>query len=481
MIGKPHQAKNTAVLAVMLCSWFPIQSRQITVPAKQAKAPCDSATQLKDLSESAAATITAAIKAAEAATTTATKLRAAALHQSGSAQTALLTLGERSQRRASQLLSQTAASAGTILKGAAAADRLSGAAETLAALQTLTLNDIPRVEAATFTAFATTTLTLQIESQTHGACYKSANERKDSTAAVNVAPAATDELTIPVATPTAGCRTAASPLSICAHSATSGQITSSSDCSTGQTTTIGIKGGNILTITPTATHIQHTTGNAKYKAIGSTQSVPSAKTIERDLALVQAMLNSARHLKAATTTHDWVGDYDETELKTIISKAIGGADATPNKPEIKDTVEAVTAELFGNKGDKITKTLQTFVSGFKPDKAAVGDGSTNLDSISDPDKLSGIAVYYTIKRFIDDQEEKKKNKASPSCPTNAEKPAEPKKNSIRLQKNTQQVKTAKKGVANLMIKKTLNAFQKLKLKRKMKNRFLASYEFKFYS
>nr|ARB51001.1 variant surface glycoprotein [Trypanosoma brucei] len=94
-------------------------------------------------------------------------------------------------------------------------------------------------------------------------------------------------------------------------------------------------------------------------------------------------------------------------------------------------------KLFGENGSKIKTQIAEIMKKFKPSRATGSDGNKKLDSTNAPDELSGIAVYYTIKRSVEEEQEKKKTKASFSCPTKTDKAQkEPKKTADECKKNT---------------------------------------------
>nr|APD75084.1 variant surface glycoprotein 1125.4887 [Trypanosoma brucei] len=398
-------------------------------PAKQATTPCTAATQLRELAHNSAAILDTVMDKVTQLQLEEQKLRPAALSFSEPTKSAAIALAATWGQRALTLSRKLQQKLTAVTDGVAAVSRLSGSAKTLSELATLQLEDINKITANTFATISSTKIKFKVAPKKHGACNKGNEQREEKSEGTTTKPANADEISVVTAEVPAEQTTAGNALSIYGHSSTTGPITGPGSCKNAQGTNIGIKGGIVFKITTAQTHIEAAAPNGPaYITVPAATKIPSDKKHAAELKLVTQMLSDARELEAAAATATTDATYDDTNLKDAIAKTLGGAEATATKAELKPVVDRTTKDLFGEKGETITKTVQTYVKGFKPWKAATGDESKTLDSISDPDELYKATIYYTVKNFITEQDQKKKNQASPSCSTNAEKPEEePKK------------------------------------------------------
>nr|APD74755.1 variant surface glycoprotein 1125.4228 [Trypanosoma brucei] len=445
-------------------------------PAKQATTLCTAATQLSELAHNSAAILDTVMDKVTQLQLEEQKLRPAALSFSEPTKSAAITLAATWEQRALTLSRKLKQKLPAVTDGVAAVSRLSGSAKTLSELATLQLEDINKITANTFATISSTKIKFKVAPKQHGACNKGKEQREEKSEGTTTKPSNVDEISVVTAEVPAEQTTAGNALTVCGHPTNNGAITGQSDCQDGQAAQIGIKGGIVLKITTAQTHIAPTpSGDKAYTAVSAGTKIPSDKTHAAELKLVSAMITAARELETATALPDPNADYDDTNLKDTIAKTLGGAETTATKAELKPVVDRAAKELFGEKGETITATMPKSVKGFKPWKAAIGDERKPLDSISDPDVLYKAAIYYTVKNFIDDQEQKKKNQANPSCPTNAEKPAEePKKTADECKKHTTAEDCKKEKGCDFDEKKDPKCFPKAETDKKDEKSFCSN-------
>nr|APD74699.1 variant surface glycoprotein 1125.4168 [Trypanosoma brucei] len=418
-----------ALLALLICGTR-YGCSSIQPAAKQAKTACEAAHQLGNLADQVTAAITQATNKIKQMLLKTQKLDVAAAHPDSKLATAAAAIASHFKKQAAEATQVLATTAPAIYAGAAALNRLAGNQATIAALDRLSIKDLVLGTATTYaTDGSIGTIPPQLPPSQTAECYDGDGKPVRD----NSGPAHASNLVYPItlhlAQPTAAQATRGGDFSFCGVTSggSNGQPPSSSTCVSTQATNIGIKGGKPLTSTPAVTSIGGQGSDSKYTKVSANNKIPNEATLSKELALVKLMIEAANTLEQQIVIPSIADAYNSINPAMMVAKTLGGEDASPSDENIKQQVKAAAEALFGADGDKIKSKLEEHMKAFQPSKAAGSDGNKKLDSIDDPNKLSKAAAYYTIKKFIDEAEEKKKSSTSPSCPTKTEKASEPPK------------------------------------------------------
>ncbi|EAN77428.1 variant surface glycoprotein (VSG, atypical), putative [Trypanosoma brucei brucei TREU927] len=204
-----------------------------------------------------------------------------------------------------------------------------------------------------------------------------------------------------------------------------------------EATFIGIKGGDFLkTAAVTTTRLASSAGKT-YPAITSTTTIPNDKTLNKAVTAIRKLETAVEALDAISDVSSPEDVAARPELKEAIAKALDGDKATYANSATKAKVDSFMAETFGKEPTIVKNTIVKDLKDLKPPKSAVGgNGENKLETINDPKELANAATYYTVKKFVDEQEQKKKNQANRSCPTNTDKTTEPAKSADECKKHT---------------------------------------------
>ncbi|SCU68826.1 uncharacterized protein TEOVI_000593300 [Trypanosoma equiperdum] len=197
-------------------------------------------------------------------------------------------------------------------------------------------------------------------------------------------------------------------------------------------TAVGYRGGKVLGQQEVTLKKKTPEANEEYAAIETDNIVPSKKAINSiatQLAAMEAALAKIRE-STTTTTKD---SLDSTEAKDAIARFTNGDKADYSKN--KDAVDKFISANFGEDGKIIKEQLAQFEKDLKPPKVATGSEKETLTAMTDNDALKKAQLYYAVSNFVRDQEEKKKNQASPSCPTKTEKASDPPKSPDECKKH----------------------------------------------
>nr|AGH60474.1 variant surface glycoprotein 1550 [Trypanosoma brucei] len=333
---------------------------------------CDSAAQLREIARSAATSLSNALTTALTQTQEASRLQVIAATRSGYHGAGAAILAQAKQREAQKIMKALANGASDILSGIMAAGSLAGNQETLQELESTKIKDAAlKTASAAVTDGTGTKITPELTTQTHGVCMKNEETRADTTIADTAAPPQPTVILYTTTAATPGTN-AGEDLTLCGSGSTSGTVTGRSSCTSGTATGIGIKGGKLFKNQQVEAKLQ-TTGTAKaYSEVGSTTTIPSAKTIKRELAEILKMQNAETALQAATTETPITTLATEHELKELISKAIDGDDATYSDSKTTPKVDAFLKSAFGKNNEAVKNTIIKELNDLKPAKAAVG-------------------------------------------------------------------------------------------------------------
>ncbi|SCU64202.1 variant surface glycoprotein (VSG, atypical), putative [Trypanosoma equiperdum] len=416
--------KALTFVSITLC--LPVVTTSaVKTPTKKAKTACDVATQLRQMADSARIKITSTQESVKKMLTTASKLDVIANGVNTNAGWAAAYLRSIYIQKAAEANEKLAANAPALLKGIEALSRLAGSQEAISRLSQLQLQDL---NIATATTHATDgskgQLKPKLEPAVNPHCIAADGTREKDSSDESHDTQHKNAITILTVKATPAGEALGTYLTICGSNSNAGRPPDTANCNSGQATNIGVKGGTVFKATPKVLHTTAANSAEAYGDGGDDESTPNKATIKAELALVLEMLHAAQRLGTITAPAAIESAFDATYAGHAIAKALGGHEATAERPNLKEKVKHTTEELFGKESNSIKTQIPQLLNTFQPSKATGSDGAKTLDSINAPEELSKAATYYTIKNFIDEEEQKKKNQENPSCPTSAEKPEE---------------------------------------------------------
>nr|AGH61155.1 variant surface glycoprotein 597 [Trypanosoma brucei] len=428
--------KALTFVSIALC--LPVVTTSaVKTPTKKAKSACDVATQLRQMADSARTKITSTQEAVKTMLTTASKPDVIANGVNTNAGWAAAYLRSIYIQKAAEANDKLAANTPALLKGIEALSRLAGSQEAISRLSQLHLQDLNMATATTSTATATKgQLKPKLDAALKAHCVGQDDSREKDSSTDDHNADHKNAITIVTVTPTPPGSALGTYLTICGSNSVSTGAPNTASCTSTQATNIGFKGGNVFKATPTVVHTTGANTAEAYSDGGDDDSTPNKATIKAELALVLEMVHAAQRLGTITAPAAIESAFDATYAGHAIAKALGGHEATAEQPNLKEKVKHTTEELFGKERNSIKTQITQLLNTFQPSKAAGADGAKKLDSINAPEELSKAATYYTIKNFIDEEEQKKKNQENPSCPTKTGKLEEPKKSADECKKHT---------------------------------------------
>nr|AGH61274.1 variant surface glycoprotein 821 [Trypanosoma brucei] len=399
------------------------------------KKACDTATYFRQVSENGHRHLKAALSSVTAAVTKANKLLVLSARNNGNQ-------AQAAQLIASQLLKQIQTTAKTLeqntadaLEGIAAANRISGSQELIAELETTLIADNNVRTLADAVNSQLVKVKPEITANKNGACQKAENQREDLTSGGTRGDGQTLTWSLTALEANTPGTTPNQPLTLCGSNTGDNRAVSAITCDT-QTTQIGIKGGNVFKASRVDITRKTTGVNTEYTDLADSTKVPTAKTLNPELKLLRKLEKAAEELEKLSINNDATTLAQQEQIKSVIAKALDGEEGSYSKPETKTKVDAILKELFGDKAENVKTTIDQDLKELKPSKAAVGgNGEKKLETINDPKELADAQIYYTVKNYIADQEEKKKKQAGSSCPTKADKASEPPKSADECKKH----------------------------------------------
>nr|APD74522.1 variant surface glycoprotein 1125.3171 [Trypanosoma brucei] len=202
--------------------------------------------------------------------------------------------------------------------------------------------------------------------------------------------------------------------------------------------------------------INHKSSNHRRKCVRAADFETQPQSHRRQLRLLNVKRNRLRtkskHYQKRTRQHHATKKGDvrafqpdsqpmreniitSSTLKEKIAKAIDGeqakyADATKTK------VDNLLKEAIGENGEELKNTVEKSLEELTTPKSAVGgNGDRQLKVITAPQEIADSETYYSVRSFTAEKEEKKKNQAGSSCPSKADKPADPPKSADECKKH----------------------------------------------
>ncbi|SCU72813.1 variant surface glycoprotein (VSG), putative [Trypanosoma equiperdum] len=428
----------TAARAILMATVITIaESAELHPEAPPITEACHAADYLAAISANAVGLLTTAAAEAAAAVDKAAKLNAVAASTNGATSISARLLSATLSARALETLNELNQKQQTIVQGALAASALSGEMETIAELQT---TQIGHSGAATTLATQTDGGYLEIKPSVtpnrHGACYKAANERDKADGPTTPKPPDTQTIAVVTLRPALPDKSQPNkPLTMC-WSGSSTAAYNGAGCTSAASTAPVIVGGNVFSKHTQKISRKTAKDDDEYKPEGSEGQVPSQATLTRKLKAIADLEKAAAKLTKLTISLDLKTIITSNGIKEKLAQVIDGekakyADATKTK------VDNLLKEAIGENGEELKNTVGKSLDELTPPKAAVGGaGDKKLSQITSPQEIADAAIYYTVRHFVEEQEQKKKKQARSSCPTNTDKTTEPAKSADECKKHT---------------------------------------------
>nr|APD74993.1 variant surface glycoprotein 1125.4781 [Trypanosoma brucei] len=401
---------------------------------------CHAAYYLEDIATNAQNLVTAAITNAQKANIEAAKLLAVANSKAGAEALAARILGLTMLGSATQVLDTIKRKLDIINAGTTAAAELAGQMLAVQELETTAIESSKYVAAASaYTNGNNIQAKPKVTPHQHGSCMKTAKERQAHEGKTVDQTPNNHNLVLfalkPVNLPT---KAANNDLTLCGSSGgTPGTDTvDSHPCTNAQNTNIALKGGKIFTNQKITITRQHGAAHENYGQSTASGAVPTPQTIAKSTAAIAKLEEAAADIGTLSATLDIKTLITAADLRERLAKAIDGENAKYSDQETKTKVDNLLKEVIGENGDEIKNAVGKSLDDMTPPKAAVGgNGDRQLKTITNPKELADAATCYTVRRFINEQEVKKKKQESPSCPTNTDKLTEPAKSADECKKH----------------------------------------------
>nr|APD73191.1 variant surface glycoprotein 1125.399 [Trypanosoma brucei] len=417
-------ATTLAVQTAVLAATITATSAAIHDNLHKVDSPCAAADYLIGIASRAQSKLEQQLTAASNTFRLAQRIKIAAAAEPTSSHIGAQLLATAVEKKASEALSAATQAYAAIINGVSAASQLAGTQDLLFELAKLNLPNIESATDTTFTGAQGKALTPTLEPTATGECTTGANKRADHQTQTD--PDATkNAITVFSIQERAPSNQLGGELSVCA--ATSAGSTSASNCKTGAVSVNNPQfvGGKLLELKENKITRKRETDDDYAATTGHQGKVPSEKTISDLLNKIKAMENAAATLTQTSPIPDLKLISEAQEMKEAMARALKGEQGSYTDGKGKAEVDTLLKQAYGE-DKKIVEGISKLAKEFKPNKAATGGaGDKQLQQITSVDELAAAKTYYTVRRCIDEQEEKK-NQASSSCPTTTDKAESPK-------------------------------------------------------
>nr|APD74860.1 variant surface glycoprotein 1125.4340 [Trypanosoma brucei] len=338
------------------------------------------------------------------------------------------------EKKATEALSAANGAYSAIINGISAASQLAGTQNLLFELAKLNLPNIQSATDTTFTGQTGKALTPTLEPTGTGECTTGIDKRADKQTRADPDPSKA-EITVYTMQAKPASAALGGELSICAASNTA--AATPGNCKDGSASNDNLQfiGGKLLELKANKL-TRKRSSNDEYASEGQYHGkLPSEKTIRNLLKKIKAMENAAATLTQTSAITDLKLISEAQEIKDAMARALKGEQGSYTDGKRKAEVDKLLKQAYGE-DKKIVEGISKLAKEFRPNKAATGgEGDKQLEQITSVDELAA-ETYYAIKKIIDEEGQKKKNQASPSCPTKTEKASEPAKTADECKKHT---------------------------------------------
>nr|APD74796.1 variant surface glycoprotein 1125.4269 [Trypanosoma brucei] len=428
-------ATTLAVQTAVLAATITATSAAIHDNIHKVDSPCAAADYLLGIASRAQSKLEQQLTAASNTFSLAQRIKIAAAAQTPSNQLAAQLLTAAVEKKATEALSAANGAYSAIINGISAASQLVGTQNLLFELAKLNLPNIQSATDTTFTGAQGKALTPTLAPTATGECTTGEGTREERKTRQDPDPSKT-EITLYAVQAKAASSTLGGDLSICAATSTASTATSNCKDGSGSNTNLQFIGGKLLELKENKLTRKRSSDD-DYAAEGQHQGkVPSEKTIRNLLKKIKAMENAAATLTQTSAITDLKLISEAQEIKEAMARALKGEQGSYTDGKGKAEVDKLLKQAYGE-DKKIVEGISKLAKEFKPTKAATGgEGDKQLQQIISVDNLAAAETYYAIKKIIDEEGQKKKNQASPSCPTKTEKASEPAKTADECKKHT---------------------------------------------
>ncbi|RHW71918.1 variant surface glycoprotein [Trypanosoma brucei equiperdum] len=416
--------------ALVVSAGIPLHNRKA-----QLKTPCDASHYATAVGDSAISAFTAALGRAQEASLAANKLHLLASKLTGPHKTVAAILAALTGAAATDAIGKIAAAAPNFARGFAALNEIKGGQMIVAEMLKSKIEDVATVGAASSTAGGTLLkIKPKLQPTPTKACHDDQGKptKTEDKAAEDTGDVTLTLFSLKAETPG---NTHNAKLTLCGH-ASAGQDPSTTACQDSRDN-LRIKGGGFVVKKEITTTSTAAGGTISYSALTERDTVPNGATLTAQLAGVAKLEDAVQNLEKITTTAEAKTLEESGSLKKSLAKALAGDTASYADSKTKKQVDAFLTTVFGKDASTVTGVTVKELKDLKPPKTTFsGAGDTTLEEMSDHNQIADATTYYTVRSYIADQEEKNKNQASPSCPTNAYKTKEPPKTADECKKHT---------------------------------------------
>ncbi|RHW71768.1 variant surface glycoprotein [Trypanosoma brucei equiperdum] len=416
--------------ALVVSAGIPLHNRKA-----QLKTPCDASHYATAVGDSAISAFTAALGRAQEASLAANKLHLLASKLTGPHKTVAAILAALTGAAATDAIGKIAAAAPNFARGFAALNEIKGGQMIVAEMLKSKIEDVATVGAASSTAGGTLLkIKPKLQPTPTKACHDDQGKptKTEDKAAEDTGDVTLTLFSLKAETPG---NTHNAKLTLCGH-ASAGQDPSTTACQDSRDN-LRIKGGGFVVKKEITTTSTAAGGTISYSALTERDTVPNGATLTAQLAGVAKLEDAVLALQNVHESGETRALASGSNIKEAVARALAGEAASYADTKIQKQVDGFLEAVFGKDASTVTGVIVKDLKDLIPPKAAFsGAGNTKLKEINDPNQIADTTTYYTVRSYIADQEEKNKNQASPSCPTNAYKTKEPPKTADECKKHT---------------------------------------------
>nr|APD73358.1 variant surface glycoprotein 1125.1094 [Trypanosoma brucei] len=415
--------------ALVVSAGIPLHNRKA-----QINTPCDASHYAAAVGSNAMSAFTAAPGRAQEASIAASKLHLLASKLTGGQKAAATILAAAAGAKATETIGKIAATATNFVQGFAALKEIKGVQVVVAEMLKSKIEDVATVAAATSTSGGTIVkIKPKLQPATNRACHDSEVKPTKTQDKAAEEPGDVKLTLFSLKAETPG-NTHNQKLPLCGH-ASHGQDPSTTACQDSRDN-LGIKGGSFVVKEEITTTRTAAGGTISYSAVDSKQTVLNGDTITVQLSEIGKLETAVQNLEKITTTTEAKTLADQSDIKKALSRALAGHTASYADSKTKKQVEEFLAAVFGKDASTVTGVIVKELKDLKPPKPMFsGAEDTTLEGISDPNQIANAQIYYTVRSYMNDEEQKKKNQASPSFQTKTATAEEPKKTAEECKKH----------------------------------------------
>nr|APD72663.1 variant surface glycoprotein 1125.372 [Trypanosoma brucei] len=400
--------------------------------SKSVAGPCDAASSLEHYRRETERKLLTAAQTAKDALIAAAKATLAGNQLDAAGELSAKLLAAELHKQAVGALDSLTTNWETTLTGLSTEAKMEGQQELLNDLLNVQLDSEPATLVATSLGAKPLAIQANLQGTGNKLCYKTPGEKDLRQEMPRGRTSTRPTITVFAAEAIPKAATANGPNTFCG-TAGAASVDKLSSCGNSQAAA-GFIGGKILKKKALSLTKKSTDSGAHYEDVSTEAIIPNKETLNdyaKKLTASEASL--PKSIEAAQDNAEAIAT--SATVKDAIARKLGGPDASysTKTKEVDDFIE----KTFGKDASKVKEQLNKNLKDMIPSKEAdQGDGKTKLENLNDINKLIKAHHYYAIKNYIADQENKKKNRENPSCPTKTQKAAESPKTADECKKHT---------------------------------------------